>query len=441
MNPKNIYLLNRFTFGPKIEWIENHPKLLTDFDYLKAWLFESIDKFEKCRLFHPKLRKEPSSDEWRKNWPIQTEVSDWINSMVELDNPIREKMALFWHLHIPVAIGNKNYEFAQHLLLDSYRKSALGNFYDLLVEVADSPCTMRFLNAYYSHKRAPNQNFPRELLEIFTMGEGTYTQENIEEFSRCFTGRRTIDPGVNETPYPHKPFIDENAYDDGIKTFFGHSGNFDSYDAYKIILKQTKTATYISLRLLKYFYKEFPEHFAIESLAKVLWDSDYNITKTLQFLINQEWYYQDVSQVKNPIDLWVHFQRSTGIRPLTSKTNFDSINEFGLNPFYPKNVKGWPWGEEWLLNNLASKRIFLPLIYLQISQRTRQYENGLKDLIDKIWNPHLRLYKYNHEILFDSENAQRTLNKMNLDWSTWLNSPGNNLEEVISNPTFQYWKI
>jgi hypothetical protein len=94
-----------------------------------------------------------------------------------------------------------------------------------------------------------------------------------------------------------------------------------------------------------------------------------------------------------------------------------------------------------VIEQSSSKRIFIPLIYLQISQRTRQYENSLKDSIDKIWNPHLRLYKYNHEILFDYENAQRTLNKMNLDWSTWLNSPGNNLEEIISNPTFQYWNI
>lgn len=434
INPKNIYLLNRLTFGPKLEWLETDPKLLHDFDYLLNWIFTTIPEFLPANEYLPQFSRAPKNDKWRNNWPHQTQISDWISSMVELENPLREKIALFWHLHIPVGMANPNYQFAQHLLLDAYRKNGTTDFYSLLTEVADSPCTMRFLNAYYSHKRAPNQNFPRELLEIFTMGDGNYTQSDIEEFSRCFTGRRTIDPGVNKTPYPHRPFIDESTYDDGIKTFFNETGNFDSYDAYKIVLKQHQTANYIALRILKYFYKEFPEEKHTDQVSKILRDNNFNTIKTLRFIVEQDWFYENINEVKNPIDLWVNIQRISGMRPLTTKTNFETINEMGLNPFYPKNVKGWPWGEEWLFNNLTSKRIFIPLVYLEIS---KPFNSQISASIDKIWKPYLRLYRYNHKIQFSET---ETIKQYRLNWSQWSNNLGNSLKDVISNPKFQYWR-
>ena len=276
-------------------------------------------------------------------------------------------------------------------------KNGTADFYSLISEVSASPCTMRFLNANYSHKRAPNQNFPRELLEIFTIGNESYTQADIEEFSRCFTGRRTIDPGVNEIPYPHRPFIDNVTYDDGVKSFFGQSGNFDSYDAYRIVLEQQQTSNYIALRMLKYFYKEFPSERYVSQTSKILRDSNFNILKTLRFILEQSWVYDNINDVKNPVDLWVNIQRISGRRTLTTKTNFEAINQTGLNPFFPKNAKGWPWGQEWLLNNLASKRIFLPLVYLEISTTL---DSELKSNIDKLFNLHLRLYRYNHKIKY-----------------------------------------
>ncbi len=433
INPKNIYLLNRLAFGPKIEWIEAHPKLLTDFNYLIDWIFSEIPKFEAANEYLPKYSSAPKNENWRANWVHQAQVSDWISTMVELDNPLREKLALFWHLHIPIAIANKNYEFAQHLLLDAYRKNGTEDFYSLLSEVSDSPCTMRFLNAYYSHKRAPNQNFPRELLEIFTMGDGSYSQADIEEFSRCFTGRRTIDPGVNETPYPHRPFIDRETYDDGVKSFFGKSGNFDSYDAYRIVLEQPQTSNYIALRMLKYFYKEFPNEKYVNQISKILRESNFNILKTLRFIVEQSWFYENINEVKNPIDLWVNIQRICGMRTLTTKTNFDTINQMGLNPFYPKNVKGWPWGQEWLLNNLTPKRIFIPLVYLEIS---KTFDSELKSNIDKLLNPHLRLYRYNHIIKYQETNV---LKMNNLTWKDFTNVGATSFKEVLESPSFQYW--
>jgi uncharacterized protein (DUF1800 family) len=265
------------------------------------------------------------------------------------------------------------------------------------------------------------------------MGDGNYTQSDIEEFSKCFTGRRTIDPGVNETPYPHRPFIDKSAYDDGIKKFFNETGNFDSYDAYKIVLKQPKTTKYIALRMLKYFYKEFPEEKNITQVSKMLQNTGFNILKTLRFIVEQDWFYKDINEVKNPVDLWVNIQRISGMRPLTTKTNFETISEMGLNPFYPKNVKGWPWGKEWLLNNLTPKRLFIPLVYLEIS---KPINSQIAASIDKIWKPHLRLYRYNHKILFSESEI---IKQYNLNWPLWSNNLGNSFKKVISNPKFQYW--
>jgi hypothetical protein len=170
-----------------------------------------------------------------------------------------------------------------------------------------------------------------------------------------------------------------------------------------------------------------------DQVSKILRNNNFDIIKTLRFIVEQDWFYENINEVKNPVDLWVNIQRISGMRTLTTKTNFETINEMGLNPFYPKNVKGWPWGEEWLFNNLASKRIFLPLVYLEIS---KPINSQIAASIDKIWKPYLRLYRYNHKIQFsETETKQYRLN-----WSQWSNNLGNSLKDVLSNPKFQYWR-
>ena len=208
INPKNIHILNRFAFGPKIEWLKDDSKrkLLTDQEFLIDWILNTIPQFEPCSSFFSKnLHFDESiisKDQWRKRWPSAAQRADWIENMVNLDNPLREKLALFWNHVIPISVGI--WSFAQDLLLDAFRENATSNYTTLLIAVSESPCAMKFLNSYHSQKDKPNQNFPRELLEIFTVGPDNYSQQDIIELSRAFTGRRTVHPDTFAIPYPYK---------------------------------------------------------------------------------------------------------------------------------------------------------------------------------------------------------------------------------------------
>ena len=165
----------------------------------------------------------------------------WLNEMVQSDAQLREKMSLFWHGHF--ASRNVNI-FYQQLLLDSIRKNALGNFADLLREVSKSAAMINFLNNNQNKKDHPNENFAREVMELFTMGRGNYSEDDVKEAARAFTGWGADLQG--EFVFRQK------QHDNGDKTLLGKTGNFDGDDVLNILLQQKETAHFISKKYIAF---------------------------------------------------------------------------------------------------------------------------------------------------------------------------------------------
>ena len=177
--------------------------------------------------------------------------------MINSEAQLREKMSLFWHGHFACRVMNI---YFQQQLLDIIRENALGNFGDLLHEVSKSPAMLSFLNNQQNKKQHPNENFAREVMELFTMGRGNYTEEDVKEGARAFTGW-----GFNlQGEFVYRPF----QHDNGKKTFLGKTGNFDGDDIIDILLEQKQTAKFISQKIYKYFVNDTPDIEKIEWLAE-----------------------------------------------------------------------------------------------------------------------------------------------------------------------------
>ena len=448
MNTINIHILNRFGFGPKLEWLK-HPdlkELLSDTAKLQHWIIETAPEYSESTKYFKQILKhrvEKSIDTWRKNWEYAAYRVDWLDTMVELDNTIREKAALFWNHHIPISVDI--WPFAQTLLLDCYRKHALGNFGDLLKAIAATPCAMKFLNAYHSTKYAPNQNFPRELLEIFTLGVGNYDQKEINEIARAFTGRRTVFPDIWDLPYPYEMYIDKDHFDDSPKTIFNETGNWNGEDVIDILLKQKQTAKHIATSVLKFYLTENPSEKHIQETADFYYTHNYNFLELIKFLIQQPWFCSKEfinTKVKTPVELWVQFQRQLELRALTSETTNFITREFGQIPLHPKNVGGWTNGRGWLKGNKLSNRLFLPAVMIKISKNNQiHHEKSFGEKISNhIFERNLLGYKSDHEISFDSTNFENLLAKNKIPIQNWLqiNSNQNELDHLITHPSYQF---
>jgi uncharacterized protein (DUF1800 family) len=450
MNIDNLHILSRLGFGPKLEWLDDPQKsgLLTDKDYLVNWLFSEIPTFQDSETTFQNQRINhfgDISDTWRSRSPHDAQRMDWIMEMAIIDNPLREKAALFWSHHVPIRVSF--WDFAQTLLLDIYRKNGLGEYKDLLVEISSTPCAMKFLNAYHSHKSKPNQNFPRELLEIFTLGVGNYNQFDIEEISRAFTGRRTVFPDIWDLPYPYKMYIEEDAFDPSDKNIFGQVGNWNGEDAIRIILEQPQCANHLAISILNFYLSDIPKKEHIDITADFLYQNKLNLFKTLKFIVQQSWFCDKIyvgNKVKTPIELWVKFLRQTKTKPITTETNYFMLREMGQDVLWPVNVGGWPKGKAWLKGSKLSNRVFLPSVMLEISEQSKEPITFVKKVYSKFVNSNLYGYQYEHKVIFNDSVLDNTLTTNNIHISDWLEVTGlprtrqTGISQLLQHPKYQF---
>ena len=183
----------------------------------------------------------------------------WLDEMTTSDAQLLEKMSLFWHGHFASKTVNILYDQA---LLNVIRENALGNFRDLLMNVSKSASMIQFLNNNQNKKSHPNENFARELMELFTIGRGNYTETDVKESARAFTGWGTnLQGGFDFRPRQH---------DDGIKTFFGKTGNFSGEDILEILLAQKQTSVFITRKIYRFFVNDIPDEEKINVLASAI---------------------------------------------------------------------------------------------------------------------------------------------------------------------------
>ena len=303
------------------------------------------------------LRFQPAINEfytllWSEHMEMQRAALWWAERMLNTPRPMEEKLTLFWHDHFATSQSKlMNYELMlAHV--DMLRRHANGNFRELLVAVAQDPAMLIWLDNKDNVKGKPNENFAREIMELFTMGEGRgYSEQDIREMARAFTGWTTKPV---ETVDDKAEFIDNpKLHDDGEKTFLGRSGKFDGYDAIDIILEQPATPRYIAGKLYKYFVREELDQTVNEQLARQLVEANYDLKPLLKTILLSKDFYSDASvgtQIKSPVHFLVSTCRKLELDRLPGVPDYveTSGTQLGQLLFYPPNVAGWPGDRSWI---------------------------------------------------------------------------------------------
>jgi uncharacterized protein (DUF1800 family) len=277
----------------------------------------------------------------------------WLEEMINSEAQLREKMAFFWHGHFACRDINI---FFQQLLLQEIRSNALGNFGDLLRAVSKSASMLGFLNNQQNRKQHPNENFAREVMELFTLGRGNYTENDIKEAARAFTGW-----GFNMSG---EFVFRKNQHDGDPKTIFGKTGNFSGDDVLDMLLENKQTAKYICKKLYRFFVNESqPDDAKINWLTDRFYQSGYAILPLLQDIFLSDWFYSEKnigSKIKSPVELIAGMRRILPMELKAAQTQLLMQRVLGQVLFYPPNVAGWPGGRNWIDSTSLMFRLRLP---------------------------------------------------------------------------------
>ena len=287
-----------------------------------------------------------------KNW--------WVAEMIATPSPLTERMTLFWHNHFTSSlqkVRSSGLMYRQNVLL---RRHALGNFGTLLHAAAKDPAMLVYLDSASNRRGQPNENFAREVMELFTLGEGHYTEQDIREAARAFTGWSiSLDTGE----YLWRAF----AHDAGMKTVLGRRGEFGGDEVLDLLLAQPQTAEFVVAKLWKEFVSPQPEPAEIRRIARQFRESGYEIKAALRALLTSDAFFAPENRgslIKSPVDLVIGTMRQFEVGysdplPLTRV-----LRVLGQDLFSPPNVKGWPGGEAWINSStLLARRQFLERLF------------------------------------------------------------------------------
>ena len=279
----------------------------------------------------------------------------WLYRMINTDSPLRERMALFWHSLFATAYEKIMNGRATAAQIDMFRHHCLGDFRTILLELSRDPAMILWLDNDTNHKDAPNENYGRELLELFSMGVGNYTEDDVKACTRAFTGW-TIVNFVARYPWGAFPLEFEfrpEDHDDGEKEFLGQTGRLDGGDVIDIIVRQPATARFIVGKLYNFFVSdEPPTEDAIAILSDAYFRSNYDIRSVMRVLFNSEFFKQArFAKVKSPAELVAGVLRlvedfkevKPGLMDLAMEAKY--IGQELLNP---PTVEGWHTGKEWI---------------------------------------------------------------------------------------------
>lgn len=275
----------------------------------------------------------------------------WANRMVASEQPLQEKLALFWHGHFAVNEG-KVRDYRKTLKqLELFHARGNGSFRDLMVAVAQDPAMLAFLDAGVNVKGAPNENFAREIMELFTMGVGNYTEQDIREAARAFTGWNF--DGLEFV-------VNTDQHDDGEKQFLGRTGNFDGVEIIDIIMEQPVTAEYIAGKLYRFFVRQNLSPELQTELGNILREADYDVATLLETIFLSRDFYSPASvgtHIKSPVELAVSTYRKLGLDNAPGVPDFNNVTgALGQRLLRPPTVAGWAEGQAWITPGLLLER-------------------------------------------------------------------------------------
>ena len=301
--------------------------------------------------------------------------TNFMFQMINSQRPLEEKMVLFWHHVFATANAKVDNAFQMLIQIKMFRQHGMGNYRALLAEVARDPAMIYWLDNNENHKDAPNENWGRELLELFSMGVGNYTEQDVYECARAFTGW-TITPKLPKLPYGGFPWEYQyrpEDHDDGEKSFLGHKGRFNGEDIIDVIVRQPATARFIARHLYNFFvaddaqvsaWQDIPprDPVALNILGDAFISSGYDIQSTLRVLFNSAFFKEArFTKMKSPIEVVVGTMNLVGDFKGLPKPGLMAIaNEptnMGQALLDPPSVEGWHTGAEWIDSGSLVRRI------------------------------------------------------------------------------------
>jgi uncharacterized protein (DUF1800 family) len=324
-----------------------------------------------------KTKSEKQKREIRKERRQQTKTLNylWFKQMMEKDKGLQEKMTLFWHGHFACrTIENPYLTLEMNNLL---RENALGSFKDLLFTVAKSASMINYLHLKQNKKGKANEDFARELCELFTLGRDVdYTEKDVSEIARAFTGWRTDEYG--------KHIVKENLHDSSKKTIFGKTGNFGGEDVLNMILENKHTSDFIAAKVYRFFVRENINQKHIEELSSVFFESNYNITTLMKHLFLAEWFYESKGQlIKGPIEFMVGLGKMFELK-FPHRKAIEGIQYYlGQVLFDPPNVAGWAGGRQWIDASRLALRLRLGSLILNRGYVMDELSPELDEMIAK----------------------------------------------------------
>jgi hypothetical protein len=324
-------------------------------------------------LLHPEDQPEVDEDlmfryyvDFHESRKIDSAMSHWVYRMINTSRPLEEKMTLFWHCLF--ATGNSKVEAPPTMLqqIGTFRRNAMSNFRDILVDLSKDPAMIFWLDNNENTKTVHNENYGRELLELFAMGIGNYTEDDVKECARAFTGWTFKNPIPTAKPYGRFKWEFEfkpELHDYEEKTFLGETGNFDGADIVDIVVRQPATAQFLARRLYLFFVSDRPDQAAIDELAEVYIQSGYEIRPMLRSLFLSDYFRSRrayYAMVKSPADYVVGLLRLAGDYNFPKPGIYDVAFEcryMGQDLLNPPSVEGWHTGKEWIDTGILVERV------------------------------------------------------------------------------------
>lgn len=315
---------------------------------------------EEARQFREAIRK--ASAEERQKLQRERQQRDrqrmmelrgwWLERMAKGPRPLQEKLVLFWHGHFATSIEKVRNPYFMWRQNELFRRLATGNWLQLLTESGKDPAMLVWLDQAQSRKDHPNENYAREVMELFALGEGHYTEKDIAEGARALTGWSL---NQETQQFIFRPRI----HDDGEKTILGRTGNFDGDDFIKIIVAQPQAAKFITAKLWNFFAGQMPSPALNEALAVELRANGNNFKPLLRAMFrSEEFYAPDVfrNQVKSPVQWLIGSVRVLECDLPPTLVSWGMLRQLGQDLFAPPNVKGWDGGVTWITTNTLLTR-------------------------------------------------------------------------------------
>ena len=384
------HLMRRAGFGATREELET--RVAKGYDATVDELLDpesqpAVDRYHLLR-YHPWT--------WKPGTIQGMGAAEWLYYMINTQRPLEEKMALFWHQVFATGVSKVDHYDEITDMVVMLRKKGMGNYKDILLELARSPAMIYWLDNNENHADAVNENWGRELLELFSMGVGNYTEDDVRDCSRAFTGW-TIEPKLPRFPIGRFDWNFEyrdDDHDDSEKTFLGHTGNFNGEDIIDIICDQPATARFIARHLYNFFVADEPQvpawsvtpprdPDAVETLAKTFTESGYDIRAVLQVLFKSDFFKEArFARLKSPAEVVVGTLRLAG----GSEFPGPGIGDLSRQPGYmgqellnPPSVEGWHTGTEWINSGSLMRRVNFAADLLGDADRP-----GVQDIIQRL---------------------------------------------------------